>query len=126
MFLFRFVFIIRWLLQVRRDDVLSERARYRVAVVWTCVYFFSACAFGVGVMRFRGSQAGFEFYTSYFVEQSLSVDNLFVFVLIFQYFQVYCSIYLEGGGSGRDILSRHRSHRSFRAECLRGESGARS
>ena len=52
--------------------------------------FFVSCALGVGAFiwwRF-GSTAGLEYYTGYLVEQSLSVDNLFVFALLFRYFRV--------------------------------------
>lgn len=47
-----------------------------------------ACAFGVGVGATMGAKAGQEYFAGYLLEQSLSVDNLFVFVLIFKYFQV--------------------------------------
>ena len=40
------------------------------------------------VFRYQGSQRGFEFLTGYLIELSLSVDNLFVFLLIFSYFKV--------------------------------------
>lgn len=54
----------------------------------TIIYVSAALFFGLGVTYVRGPQSGFEFFTSYLVEQSLSVDNLFVFIIIFQYFQV--------------------------------------
>ena len=41
-------------------------------------------AFGAGLYTLQGPQSGFEFLTGYVVEQSLSVDNLFVFILLFQ------------------------------------------
>lgn len=48
----------------------------------------AACAFGVGVTATLGARAGQAYFAGYVLEQSLSVDNLFVFVLIFQYFRV--------------------------------------
>jgi tellurite resistance protein TerC len=45
-------------------------------------------AFAFLVFRYQGSQRGFEFLTGYLIELSLSVDNLFVFLLIFSYFKV--------------------------------------
>ena len=44
--------------------------------------------FGIGTYYFRGDEAGLEFFTGYLVEQSLSVDNLFVFLMLFNYFKV--------------------------------------
>merc|ERR1740133_552296 len=45
-------------------------------------------AFDLGIYAFKGSEAAFDFLTAYFVEDSLSVDNLFVFLLLFRYFKV--------------------------------------
>ncbi len=49
-----------------------------------------AMLFNVGIFLFhpRGAEAGLEFFTGYVVEQSLSIDNIFVFLLIFSYFGV--------------------------------------
>ncbi|MCD7463959.1 hypothetical protein HAX54_051782 [Datura stramonium] len=57
-----------------------------VRTVALCV--FSAVAFGVGVGFVDGVSKASEFFAGYLLEQSLSVDNLFVFVLIFKYFKV--------------------------------------
>ena len=51
-------------------------------------YVLLALMFGAGVFYFEGSQAGLEFLTGYFIEKSLSVDNIFVFLLIFLHFSV--------------------------------------
>ncbi len=51
-------------------------------------YVLLALMFGAGVFHFEGSQAGLEFLTGYFIEKSLSVDNIFVFLLIFMHFSV--------------------------------------
>jgi len=51
-------------------------------------YFVLAMLFCAGVFHFRGAQAGYEFLAGYLVEWSLSVDNIFVFVLAFGYFAV--------------------------------------
>jgi len=45
-------------------------------------------AFDAGIWYFKGGTAAFDFLTAYAVEDSLSVDNLFVFLLIFRYFKV--------------------------------------
>ncbi|CAM9656406.1 unnamed protein product [Choristocarpus tenellus] len=65
-----------------------DKAAYRKALLRTCLVFFSAVAFGLGTMVVKGKQSGMEFFTGYLVEQSLSVDNLFVFILLFEYFKV--------------------------------------
>ena len=51
-------------------------------------YFLLALVFNAGVFYVRGEQAGYEFLTGYLIEKSLSLDNIFVFVLIFSYFAV--------------------------------------
>ncbi|XP_028775113.1 thylakoid membrane protein TERC, chloroplastic isoform X1 [Neltuma alba] len=56
----------------------------RTVALWVC----TAVAFGVGVGLKEGVDKASEFFAGYILEQSLSVDNLFVFVLIFRYFKV--------------------------------------
>jgi tellurite resistance protein TerC len=68
----------------RRPHVL----RLREAVGWSVGLVSFALAFGLFVLHREGGQAALEYYTGYLVELSLSVDNLFVFILIFSYFQV--------------------------------------
>ncbi len=58
------------------------------AAGWSVAWITLALAFNAGVYSFMGSQAGLEFLTGYLIEKALSVDNIFVFVLIFAYFQV--------------------------------------
>jgi tellurite resistance protein TerC len=60
----------------------------REAAGWTAVWVALALIFGAGVYRFMGHQAGTEFLTGYLIEEALSVDNMFVFLLIFSYFKV--------------------------------------
>jgi TerC family integral membrane protein len=60
----------------------------REAGIWTASWFGLAALFGAAVFVFDGSTKGMEFVTGYIVEWSLSVDNLFVFLMIFQYFAV--------------------------------------
>lgn len=48
----------------------------------------SAILFGLGVTFFQGPEAGAEWFSCYVIEYSLSVDNLFVFIVIFEYFKV--------------------------------------
>jgi tellurite resistance protein TerC len=58
----------------------------REAVGWTAVWITLALLFNAGIAYFWGAQAGVEFLTGYLVEKSLSMDNVFVFLLIFNYF----------------------------------------
>jgi tellurite resistance protein TerC len=62
--------------------------KLREALGWTALWVALAMAFCAGVYYYRGTQAGTEFLTGYLIEESLSVDNLFVFLLIFRYFRV--------------------------------------
>lgn len=58
------------------------------AAGWSVAWITLALAFNAGIYTFMGPQAGLEFLTGYLIEKALSVDNIFVFVLIFAYFQV--------------------------------------
>ena len=60
----------------------------REALIWTCVWVGLALSFGLGVMHFSGQQRGLEFFTGYVIEKALSVDNLFLFLVIFKAFSV--------------------------------------
>lgn len=71
--------------------VLHKKPRkigVREALALSAVYVLLAAVFAVGVFHFRGEQAGYEFVTGYLIEKSLSLDNVFVFVLIFAHFAV--------------------------------------
>ena len=61
---------------------------YREAWIWSSVWITLAMIFAGVVFYYQGSQRGLEFLTGYLIELSLSVDNLFVFLLIFSYFKV--------------------------------------
>jgi tellurite resistance protein TerC len=58
------------------------------ALLWVGVYAAAALLFCFGIYRMRGGTPALEFLTGYIIEQSLSVDNLFVFILIFAGFGV--------------------------------------
>ncbi|HZV86251.1 MAG TPA: TerC family protein [Candidatus Binatus sp.] len=60
----------------------------REALIWTLVWVGLSVAFGLGVMHFSGEQRGLEFFTGYVIEKALSVDNLFLFLVIFRAFAV--------------------------------------
>jgi tellurite resistance protein TerC len=68
----------------RRDHVPSTRE----ALGWSAGWLAVATLFGLGVAHFLGRDAGLAFATGYLVEEALSVDNLFVFLVLFSYFRV--------------------------------------
>lgn len=71
--------------------VLNRRPHeigFREAVSWSLVWVGLAAAFAGFVYFWHGRPAALEFVGGYLVEQSLSIDNLFVFVVIFRYFKV--------------------------------------
>lgn len=60
----------------------------RNALVWSAGWFAMAIAFAVGLYFWQGHQVALEFVAGYVLELSLSIDNLFVFLLIFRFFAV--------------------------------------
>jgi tellurite resistance protein TerC len=60
----------------------------REALVWSAVWIALALLFNVGVYFWRGPEPALDFLTGYLIEKSLSVDNIFVFLLIFSAFRV--------------------------------------
>ncbi len=66
----------------------SHRVGFREALAWSGVWIALAAAFAVIVYFWHGRSSTLEFVTGYVVELSLSVDNLFVFLVIFRYFKV--------------------------------------
>ena len=66
----------------------SRAVSVRQALVFSAIWVSLAIAFGIGVGQVMGKQAMLEFFAGYLVEQALSVDNLFVFILIFGYFKI--------------------------------------
>ncbi len=66
----------------------SHKVSLRESVIWSIVWVSLALIFNAGVWYFSGSTKALEFLTGYLIELSLSVDNLFVFALLFTYFAV--------------------------------------
>ena len=66
----------------------AHTIKYREAAIWSSVWIVLAMLFAGLVFWKQGTQRGLEFITGYVIELSLSVDNLFVFLLIFSYFKV--------------------------------------
>ncbi len=66
----------------------AHEVSIREAGVWSVLWISLALAFNVGLYFWRGGEVALQFLTGYLIEKSLSVDNIFVFVLIFTYFAV--------------------------------------
>jgi tellurite resistance protein TerC len=66
----------------------AHDVRMREALIWTVVWIGMALLFNLGVYLGFGARPGLEFLTGYLIEKALSVDNLFVFLVIFAYFRV--------------------------------------
>ena len=66
----------------------SQRVGFRQALVWSGAWIALAAAFAVLVLFWHGRDQALQFVTGYVIELSLSVDNLFVFLLTFRYFKV--------------------------------------
>lgn len=66
----------------------SHAVSLREAGIWSVVWVVISLLFGAGVYHFKGQEQGLQFITGYLIEKALSVDNLFVFVVIFSYFKV--------------------------------------
>lgn len=66
----------------------SHAVKFREALAWSATWIALACAFALLIYFRSGRMAAVEFVTGYVVELSLSVDNLFIFLLIFRYFRV--------------------------------------
>lgn len=66
----------------------SHEISFREALTWTGVWISLAMVFNLGVYYYLGRTKALEFFTGYVIEKSLSVDNLFVFIMIFSYFNI--------------------------------------
>lgn len=66
----------------------SHEIKFKEAITWSAVWISLALIFNAGIYHFMGAQKGTEFLTGYLIEKALSVDNIFVFVLIFSFFKV--------------------------------------
>lgn len=66
----------------------SHEVSFREALTWTGVWITLALIFNAGIYHYLGEAKALEFFTGYVIEKSLSVDNLFVFIMIFSYFNI--------------------------------------
>jgi len=66
----------------------GKKVSVREAATWSAVWVALSLSFALAIYLRMGRQSGLEFLTGYLIEYALSVDNIFVFVLIFSYFNV--------------------------------------
>jgi tellurite resistance protein TerC len=66
----------------------AHEVHRREALIWSVVWISLALAFGAGMFVVRGTDDGIRWITGYLIEKSLSVDNVFIFILIFSTFAV--------------------------------------
>jgi tellurite resistance protein TerC len=66
----------------------EKEAGFREAVGWSAFWVFLSLSFGGYIWARHGGQSGLEFFAGYLLEKSLSVDNLFVFVVLFRSFAI--------------------------------------
>ncbi|WP_188186883.1 TerC family protein [Nonomuraea sp. SYSU D8015] len=78
------LFVLDFLVAVRRPHAVGMRE----AALWSAFYIAVAVAFGLALWPLAGPQIASEYITGWLVEKSLSIDNLFVFVIILTRFQV--------------------------------------
>lgn len=66
----------------------SHTISFKEALCWSAVWIGLALLFNAGIWYTMGSGKALEFFTGYVIEKALSVDNLFVFIMIFSYFGI--------------------------------------
>ncbi len=85
-------FVIFIILMLLLDLVVFNRKTHEIKMkeaLLTSLFWISlAIIFNLGVWKYLGQQKALEFLAAYLIEESLSIDNLFVFIMIFAYFQV--------------------------------------
>lgn len=74
------------------DLVVFNRKSHEITIkeslTWTAVWILLSVIFGIGLYFYMDTQSSLDFFTGYLIEKSLSVDNIFVFILVFSYFGV--------------------------------------
>lgn len=66
----------------------AHEVSIKEAMIWTGVWILLAMGFNVIIYYWQGETKALEYFTGYVIEKSLSIDNIFVFVLIFSYFKI--------------------------------------
>ena len=86
--LFNFFILVMLVLDLKVFHRKPHEIKMKEALGWSIFWIALALLFNVGITFWRGPEVGLEFLTGYVIEKSLSVDNIFVFLLVFSYFRV--------------------------------------
>ncbi len=86
--LFNLIIFIVMFVDLKVIHKHAHAVKLKEASLWCGFIIFLALAFNVGIYFFLGHEKALQFFTGYIIEQSLSVDNLFVFLMLFDYFGV--------------------------------------
>ncbi len=65
----------------------AHEVKVKEALIWSGVWISLALTFNAGIYFWKGPQIALEFLTGYLIEKSLSVDNIFIFLMIFSFFK---------------------------------------
>jgi len=87
-FLFNVCVLVAIVLDLRVFHRHAHKVGLREAAIFSFGWIGISVLFGLGVFYFRGEQPALEFFTGYLIEKALSVDNLFLFLVIFRAFAV--------------------------------------
>lgn len=85
---FNVFIVITIVLDLRVFHRKAHKIGVREAAVASCGWIGVSVLFGLGILRYYGDQPALEYFTGYLIEKALSVDNLFLFLVIFRAFQV--------------------------------------
>jgi len=66
----------------------AHRIKFREALIWICLWISLAILFNLFILVEFGKDKALEFLTGYLIEYSLSIDNIFIFILVFTYFSI--------------------------------------
>jgi tellurite resistance protein TerC len=66
----------------------THEVTLKESLTWTFVWISLALVFNAIIFYWKGRQQALEFFTGYLVEKALSIDNIFVFIMVFTYFQI--------------------------------------
>lgn len=86
--IFNLFVIVMLVLDLKVFHGQAHEIKLKEALGWSAFWIGLALLFNLGIYHWNGSRPALEFLTGYLIEKSLSVDNIFVFLLIFSYFRV--------------------------------------
>lgn len=88
------VVLLLFFLDIRKLITLRENTESKAnSIRWSLIWIGSAMIFSLFILREEGMEKFYQFQSAYWIEQSLSVDNLFVFLMVFRFFDI--SIYAQ-------------------------------